>query len=118
MQNLNHTIYIENDNLFINYPLAYTEEQVQKLINDLKNHFYNIDSNAFELKRFKRIQLDTQDIAISLLFFFKELISSEQFKELNTEIYFQPKVYDLIIKNFGENELFNTEQIKKVNKYE
>lgn len=109
-----HTIHTVDNKVYINYPLDVSEEQVQTLIRDLKNLFFNNQLKAFELTKYISIQLDTNDIALSLLFFFKELIGSESYKESNTEIYFQPYVYDLIMNNFGKEEVFNSKRIKKV----
>ena len=115
MYNQKHTIYTVDNKVYINYPLNYTEDQVQTLISELKSLFYIKDTNAFDLVKFEKIQLDTEDIGISLLFFFKELMESIHFKNSEIELYFQSKVYDTIIKNFSKiDEAFNTSRIKKV----
>lgn len=113
--NLKHTIFMEDDKLYIIYPLSFNEEQIQELLKDLKQILNPNNSNVFDLTKLKSIQLDTEDIALNLLFFFKELIESDKFKEAETILYFQPKVYHSILEKFENlTDVFNSPRIRKV----
>lgn len=113
MKQLTHIVHKEEDKLYIIYPLNYSEYQIQKLIEDLEKMLVN-DEKEFNLDSFKKIILDTEDIAISLLFFFQKLLKSKAFQDSNTEIYFHSKVYESIKYNFHNEPIFQSEKIKKV----
>ena len=49
------------------YPLDFTEEEIQGQIQEIKN---------LDLTQFNSIKLLNDDIALSLLFYFKELITN------------------------------------------
>lgn len=107
-----HTV---DNKIHIIYPLNYSEEQIQGLIQELRNKMemdYNINS----------IYLDTTDIAISLVFYFKELLESRvtsENKGTKNEfcIYLKEPVYNLIKENFIKADIidmniFNSENLK------
>jgi hypothetical protein len=113
MKQLSHNIHKEDGKLYIIYPLNYSEYQIQKLIEDLEKTLVN-NEKEFNLDSLEQIILDTEDIAISLLFFFQKLLKSKTFQNSNTKIYFHPKVYESIKNNFHDEPLFQSEKIKKV----
>lgn len=78
------------DNIIkINYPLNIQEDGIQNIITSIKK----LDLNN------KTIDLETEDIAISLVFFFRELLNNE---DLNITLKVRKKVYNMLVKNFGE----------------
>ena len=80
----------------INYPLNIKEEGIQAIVYELKN--MNISN--------KIIKLDTDDIAISLVFYFKDLITSDE--DIVIEV--TQKVYNMLIGNFGE--IFKSDKLR------
>lgn len=91
-------IHTEDNLVRVNYPLNFTEEQVQGMINELK---------ALDLNKINSIYLETDDIALSLVFYFKELIQS---KELDITIYVRPPVNYMLVQNFKE--VFGSDKLK------
>lgn len=80
------------------YPLDYTEEEIQGLIQEIKN---------LDLTTFNSLILLNDDIALSLLFYFKELLTDIR---LNITLTVRLGVYDKLIELFKE--VFNTDKLK------
>lgn len=112
ISHISHIIHEEKDKLYIIYPLNYSELQIQSLIEELKAKLIN-DEDEF-IDSFQHITLDTEDIAISLLFFFQKILNMKSFKDSETIIFFHPKVYASILSNFPEEEIFHSERIQKI----
>lgn len=89
-------IHTVDNRVRIIYPLNIQEEQIQEIIYTLK---------GMDLSN-KILELDTDDIAISLVFYFKELITSDD----NIEIKVTPKVYNMLTTNFKE--IFDSKRLK------
>ena len=80
------------------YPLDFTEEEIQGQIQEIKN---------LDLTQFNSIKLLNDDIALSLLFYFKELITNT---DLDITLYVRESVYTRLIENFKE--VFDVDQLK------
>lgn len=80
------------------YPLDYTEEEIQGLIQEIKN---------LDLTTFNSLILLNDDIALSLLFYFKELLTDTR---LDITLTVRLSVYDKLIELFKE--VFNTDKLK------
>ena len=90
-------ISLVDKKLTIIYPQNSTEEEIQGLIQTIKDlDLNNIDS----------ILLLNAEIAMSLLFYFKELITTR----LNITLYVRENIADILINNFEE--IFNTNNLK------
>ena len=86
------------------YPLNIKEDGIQEIINEVNKLLNNDRTN------FKSIQLETDDIALSLVFLFKDLMTRE---DLNIELIVTPKVYNMLTSNFSE--IFNNPKLKVSN---
>lgn len=91
-----------DNQLKVIYPLNYTEEQVQGLIQELR---------ARDFSKLNSLTLDTEDVAMSIVFYFKELLE----KELDLVIYVRENVYNMLIENFEDTFKSNRLQIKGKN---
>lgn len=80
------------------YPLDFTEEDIQGQIQEIKD---------LDLTQYNSIKLLNDDIALSLLFYFKELITNT---DLDITLYVRESVYTRLIENFKE--VFDVDQLK------
>lgn len=80
------------------YPLDYTEDELQGEIQEIKN---------LDLTQYNSIKLLNDDISISLLFYFKELITNT---DLDITLYVRESVFEKLTKNFKE--IFDIDQLK------
>lgn len=80
------------------YPLDFTEEDIQGQIQEIKD---------LDLTQYNSIKLLNDDIALSLLFYFKELITNT---DLDITLYVRESVYKRLIENFKE--VFDVDQLK------
>ena len=90
-----------DDQVRVIYPLNFDEEQIQGLIQELKNLDYS---------GIKSLYLDTEDIAISLVFYFKDLIEKSNKQELDISIYVKEPVYEMLVQNFAE--IFGSDKLR------
>ena len=80
------------------YPLDFTEEEIQGQIQEIKE---------LDLTQFNSIKLLNDDIALSLLFYFKELITNI---DLDITLYVRESVFEKLTKNFKE--IFDINKLK------
>ena len=80
------------------YPLDFTEDEIQGQIQEIKN---------LDLTQFNSIKLLNDDIALSLLFYFKELITNT---DLDITLYVRESVFEKLTKNFKE--IFDINKLK------
>lgn len=98
-------IHTVDNRIHVIYPLNYNEEELQVLIYELKE---TIDFQQRNNKNPIEIYLDTDDIAISLLFYFKDLIE----KNDNITLFLKETLYETVKYSFEESGIFNSNNLK------
>lgn len=98
-------IHTVDNRIHVIYPLNYNEEELQVLIYELKE---TVDFQQKNNKNPIEIYLDTDDIAISLLFYFKDLIE----KDKNITLFLKETLYETVKHSFEESGIFNSNNLK------
>ena len=108
MYNQKHTIYTVDNKVYINYPLNYTEDQVQTLISELKSLFYIKDTNAFELVKFEK----------PVSYYVEQVVKSIQDGEQNPlDVHLSRVKMEKILKGINDNPDIQDAVMKEFEKY-